>query len=218
MSVARDKLGEFVLVAEEFNRYEEFAALPGNYATVDEDAKSVSAPGKFDLYYEQSLGLTAHKDRRVLVRSDRVYGVRRRIARLIFDVVCADSLWAKSKTVTSFDGVVAEGYDASLRARVRPVTAEFDPAEVTWASAYEGESPLTFGDPAEAMLALHGAVLSANQQNPYGAATAAVSESGVFPALLVFRRDEYGQRRQGTVAVVSVGGRQRRIAVRAAEL
>ena len=56
MSASHDKLGEFVLVAEEFNRYEEFAASPDHYATVDEDAKSAAAPEKFDLYYEQSGG------------------------------------------------------------------------------------------------------------------------------------------------------------------
>jgi len=133
------KLGEYILFAGEFNRCDPFATSADNFATLDESSPSVNAQGEFDLYRED--GNPSNDERRVLVRSDHLYGARRRIDRVVFDVPYADSLW-------TFAATTGVGSPHGLRSiaylDVLAVTKDFDPATVTWTSATSGDSQLTY--------------------------------------------------------------------------
>lgn len=144
MDRRRDKLGEYVMVAEEFNRYEEFALLSGNFTTLDQAHGDVTGQGTFELYYEN--GNPSGDEKRVLVHSDYVYGENRQIVHLVFDVVYSSSLWQRSVSGdTTPNGWLEIPWEAELYLKIRPVLTDFDPASITWNSAYGGGSPLSFG-------------------------------------------------------------------------
>jgi hypothetical protein len=186
MDRRRDKLGEYVMVAEEYNRYEEFAASATNYATVDEAHPTVTGSGTFDLY--RANGDPAGDERRVLVRADHIYGAGRPIERLIFDIVHASSAWLRTSPTlaTSIPGMFYVPWGADLYVKVRPILTDFDPATVTWDDAYV-TTPLSFGSQATILIAGEGTgasmlVLTLAAQNP-ASASAEVHETLWVPDL-----------------------------------
>ena len=168
MAAPRDKLGEFVLFAEGFNRYEEFAASPECYAILDQARPTTALPGGVDLYVEQ--GNPSADERRVLVHSDRVYG-RGRPATFVFDLRHEDDVFP-DWVYDSSPGALASGaddkqYHLIARLRVRAVTTDFDPTAVTWDSAYGG-APLGFSaHRVEALLGQHRFGVHVEDPTPY---------------------------------------------------
>ncbi len=148
MTVSRDKLGEFILVSEAFNRYEEFAASAENFATVDEASPSATGQGAISLYKDTA----ASDERRLLVRSDRVYGEARRAAKFVFDLAFddpepTDFVW-EHVTTQQANGAEKHGYVTEVTLAVRAILSEFDPAAITWADAYVTGGGLTLSDDA----------------------------------------------------------------------
>ena len=145
MVVPKDKLGGFILFADEFNRYEPFAASAYDYATVDEARPDDTGQCAIDAYREE--GNASHDERRVLIHSDHVYG-NRRPASFTFNLQHAAESW-RDWLYDYAAGMAAAGnedhtFEVAASLEVRAVTTDFDPAAITWGSAYGLGSPLTF--------------------------------------------------------------------------
>ena len=133
MERRRDKLGEYVMIGEELNRYEEFAAAAENYATVDEANPTTPGPGTFDLYRDKLNTLS--NERRVLIHSDHIYGKRRPIARLLFDIPCAVSQWQRTCVANVPAGPNPGFLYGNLSVKVKPIREDFEPATIDWDDA-----------------------------------------------------------------------------------
>ena len=127
MSASRDKLGEFVLVAEGFDRYEPFAQAPANYCRLDHAHPDADAPGEFTLRVSPA----GTDDQRVLVHSDHVYGARRPIAQAVFDVAHGWSSWTMAGSTGGAAPVPQANYQWRIGVAVRPVLDDFDPAHTS---------------------------------------------------------------------------------------
>lgn len=186
MSGRDDKLGPYILYGDEFNRYDVFAASEDNFATLDEANPSTNDQGAFELYKHR----TNADERRVLVHADHVYGERRPVERLIFDIAHSASAWVKGATAASNNGQVQEQFDSDLTLKVRSITKDFDPSSVTWNSAYTGGGALAFGATAEITLAMLDGTLTVDEAGPNGMASAEVEAAVEFPALLAIKRED----------------------------
>ncbi len=189
MPHTRDKLGEFILIAEDFNRYEPFAAKAANYCRLDQEHPADSFPGEFALRREP----TASMERRMLVHSDHVYGARRPIAQAIFDVAHATSSWTVTGSTGGSAPVPQSHYQWRFGLAVRPVLDDFDPADLSWDDAYVAGGGFAFGDEVVSeTLCLDGVVgcqpqdfPSPNNEPPR--AQADVLLSGEWPGLLAIK-------------------------------
>jgi len=145
MNRSRDKLGEYVMYAETRNRYEPFATVSTNYATIDKANPNTNAQGSFDLYYEKND--PGQDERRGLIHSDCVLGSTRQVERVIFDIPHYASSYKWSVSGSAEEGVGWEhyGFGGRLRIKIRPVLTDFDPATVTWNIAYWTDGGLSYG-------------------------------------------------------------------------
>jgi len=180
------KLGETILFASDFNRYEVVASSSDNYATIDEAAPGDNDQGTFALTYER--GNPSGNEKRVLVAADHVGGKRRPIARLVFDIVHDASSWQFSDAVSSTGGQQSGPVDTGVSIRVRPVTSSFSSDAVTWTAA----AGLSYGDLATAEFIKPtpgtGIVLTADQTAPGGyAAYASIDADVSLPGLFAFK-------------------------------
>lgn len=150
MEIRRDKLDEYIMYAEEFNRYLAFAMSSGNYATLHEDDANTNYQGDFELYQERdAAGVTVSNQKKVLVKSDHVFGLQCPVEQLVFDILHDATENAK------FEWSVAAHEQAGLLpdpkpfavefgVTVRAILSEFETDEVTWNNVYGGASPLSF--------------------------------------------------------------------------
>jgi len=125
-----DGRGEFILVSEGRNVYEEFATSANAFATVSSTDPEETGYQDFNLAYTYDDVMESWPEgweRRVLVKSNHVYGANRRIQDLKFDVKNA---YGPLVTVFPNDET------CDIRIRVRAITTEFDPETVTWQWAY----------------------------------------------------------------------------------
>ena len=130
MILTTDGRGEFILVAENQNFYEEFARSEEAFATVNSAQPNEPGQRNFTLSYtyDHYMGSwPAGTETRVLVRSEHVYGQGRRIRDLKIDVQDA---YGPITSITPNDGM------CDVRIRIRAITTEFDPATVTWNWGY----------------------------------------------------------------------------------
>ncbi len=185
----RDKLGEFVLTAEAFNRYEAFAKDAANYCWLDEDDPDATHAGGF----EMKLTPGESNERRVLVRADHVYGARRPIAQAIFDVACGDSSWTTAVWVGGAAPVSPGLFQWRIGVVVTPVLDEFDPSDTSWDDAYVTGGGLAFGASATCELMRLDGVLQCSPNNFPGPnleppeAQSDLELSGYWPGLLVVK-------------------------------
>jgi len=128
MDRRRDKLGDYVMYGEVFNRYEEFATAAGNFATLYEDSPGNDSehPGEFGLHLEPGNG----DEKRAAVHSDHVYGKNRHIERWLLDVPLGDSA---AHADIDFDPPPG---DCWIYIEARPILVDFAPETLTWNQAY----------------------------------------------------------------------------------
>jgi len=133
------KLGDYILFAGEFNRYEPFATSSANFAVLKQAAAGTNYDEEFEIYLEESN--PSNDEKRTVIHADHVYGVGRKIGRIVFDVEHADSAWR-------FSANTGVGSPHALRSiayvEVRAITKDFDPSTITWTSATSGDTQLTY--------------------------------------------------------------------------
>jgi hypothetical protein len=129
MDTRRSKLGDFILTADEFNRYEVIAKDANSFATLDEADPDANKRATLSLYHH--LTETGH-ERRAVVLSDHVYGASRKVERVLFDLVALSSEWYYSMRADD----TPRRCDMRVHLRVRAITCEFDPATIDWTWAY----------------------------------------------------------------------------------
>ena len=134
----------------------------------------------------------------VLVHGDRFYGVPGPIERIVFDIVETASSWRFYDTVTSNGGVASGPLDIGVSVRVRPVTADFDPAAVTWAVA----AGLTYGAQVTMPVVAPGAVNRVwVEQESFGgeAAHGWVVGDVEIPGMMMFKERQVGWNALATI-------------------
>ena len=128
MILTTDGRGEFILVPDAINSYEEFATHKTAFATVVSVWPDETGHEKFELSYtyDDIMGTWPQgEDERVLVKSQYVYGKDRRIKDLKFD------LENDYGPIAEIDPGMCD-----VRIRIRAITTDFDPETVTWNWAY----------------------------------------------------------------------------------
>ena len=132
MILTTNSMGEFILVPEAANLYEEFAAADA-YATLDDQNPNETGSGTFDLYkyyyYYDEENPPETAERRVVVRCSRVYGRYRRFSDLKFDLP-----WPSPPRLSVTCGPDPTPVEAWLD--IRAVTSSFEPETITWNWAY----------------------------------------------------------------------------------
>ena len=212
MDARTSKLGEYLMYAADFNRYEVFAGTSSNYATIEEADAGSNGQGDFELYYERNN--PSGDEKRVLVESDHVYGLHHQIELVVFDIVHISSSWQSSQSVTSTGGQQTAYVDAGVSISVRPVTSLFSAAEVTWNSA----QGLSYGDMVTTEIAKPTPgtpwVLSVEQLCPDGhQAGATIDTDTTLPGLFMFKRDEGNSQMESWNALAEIYGWELRIRV-----
>jgi hypothetical protein len=130
MILTTDGRGEFILVPENQNLYEEFANQEDTFATVRSAQPDDTGHREFDLSYtyDDTMGTWPQgEEERVLVKAAYVYGKKRRIKDLKLDL---ENEYGPMVAVIPNDGM------CDVRIRIRAITNDFDPATVTWNWAY----------------------------------------------------------------------------------
>lgn len=126
MGLRNGKLGNHILHAADFNRYEAFATAAGNFATLYESDAGNPHDGEFGLHLDPTNG----DEKRAVVHSDHVYGKHRRIERWLLDVAIGDNC---AHADFDFDPPIG---DCWFYIEARPIRVDFDPATLTWNQAY----------------------------------------------------------------------------------
>ena len=126
MGLRKGKLGDHILYASDFNRYEEYASAAGNFATLYESAPAATHQNEFGLHLDPANG----DEKRTVVHSDHVYGKNRQIERWLLDVAIGDN-----DAHADFDFTPPIG-DCWIYIEARPILVDFDPATLTWNQAY----------------------------------------------------------------------------------
>ena len=126
MEVRNGKLGEHVMYATDFNRYEEFAAAVGNFAMLYGSAPAAAHQNEFGLHLDPTGG----DERLAVVHSDHVYGKHRQIERWLLDVAVGDN---NAHADFDFDPPIG---DCWIYIEARPILVDFDPETLTWDQAY----------------------------------------------------------------------------------
>ena len=190
MDVSKDKLSEYIMYAGEFNRYEEFATSDENYAWVDEANKDDTHPGECKLYYEGSSHQQGN-ERIGLIKSDHVFGKHRQAARVVFDIVHADSLWEMGGDAYAQGSETEEFFDWGVVVTVRPVLVDFDPSDISWNDAYDPNNGLlvdNLGAAVECLLVDCSGKLTVTPLSPPGAeASGQIDISSELPGLFVIK-------------------------------
>lgn len=208
MDVRKGKLAEYVMYSEAFNRYEEFAADSENFATIDSSQDTTTDQGSFELYVDGS------SEKRVLVKSNHVYGSSRQVERVVFDIAHSDSTWVTEGSAVFVEGggnggYTVEGFDASLQLGVRPILTDFETDEITWKKAIT-DAEVSFGTQTWISIAEHGgtgSVIVATLSTDGGSmdigdtAEADVEVRTEFPGLLVCKYMDAGENWNGYSAV-----------------
>ncbi len=130
MILTTDGRGEFILVPDTINSYEEFVTSKTAFATVDSVWPNETGYEKFKLSYtyDDIMGTWPEgEDERVLVKSQYIYGKDRRIKDLKFDL---ENNYGPRVEITPNYGL------CDVRIRIRAITTDFDPETVTWNWAY----------------------------------------------------------------------------------
>ena len=126
MILTTDGRGEFILVAECLNLYEEFANKQEDFTSINNVDVNETGHNTFAVTYtyDQLMGTwPTGLEWRVLVKSQHVYGKKRRFKDLKFDMSNA-----------SGPDLAIMPYDTScdVLIRIRAITTDFDPATITW--------------------------------------------------------------------------------------
>lgn len=130
MILTTDGRGEFILVAESDNLYEEFVTHEDAFTTLSSISPNDHDHKEFDLSYTYDDLMESWPDgdeRRVLVKSQYVYGKERRIKDLKFDLENDNG----PNVAIYPDEEVTE-----IRIRIRAITTEFNVETITWTWAY----------------------------------------------------------------------------------
>jgi hypothetical protein len=134
------------------NQYDPFAMAGANYATVSEYAAyaDTPAPEVFWLHKENNVTQDPGNEKRVLIHADHIYGKNRQVEQFIFDIPWnedsgLDSMleWSVSANNLANDPN-PHPFEVGFTFTIRAITEDFDPATVTWNSAYHGSSPFSF--------------------------------------------------------------------------
>lgn len=126
MILTTDGLGEFILVAECMNLYEEFANHEDAFATINNIAPGDTGHKTFQLSYtyDHMVGSwPAGLEERVLVKSRYVYGKKRRFKDLKFDL---------ENAYGPIIEVVPNDQTCDIFILIRAITTDFDPETITW--------------------------------------------------------------------------------------
>ena len=156
MILTTDGRGEFILVAENSNLYEEFVTHENAFATVSSVFPNAPDHKSFDLSYtyDNLMGSWPDGDeRRVLVKSQYVYGKTRRIKDLKFDL---ENDYGPSVAITPNDGLI------TVCIRIRAITTEFDPETITWNWAYTQSNLGLSNDYADYLLTTGSGIMDAS--------------------------------------------------------
>lgn len=130
MILTTDGRGEFILVHESSNLYEEFANADSAFATVIDVNPDDTGHKEFYLSYtyDDLMGTWPEgNEQRVLVKSQYVYGKSRRIKDLKLDV---------QNEYGPIVAIAPNDESVEVHIRIRAITTEFDPETVTWNWAY----------------------------------------------------------------------------------
>jgi hypothetical protein len=125
-----DGRGEFILVPESLNSYEEFATQADAFATLTSTSPTLPGQGSFSMAFTYDDIMETWPEaweRRVVVKSSHVYGKTRRMKGLKFDVA---SSFGPQAAIYPNDGYCA------VNIQIRAITTDFDPASITWEWAY----------------------------------------------------------------------------------